>query len=42
MAATVFLIGAVLAIAFKYSGSLWAPVLTHSANNLLTFVLFHR
>ena len=42
MAGTVFIIGAVLAIAVKYSGSLWAPILTHSANNFLSFVLFRR
>ena len=42
MAGTVFILGAVLAIAFKYSGSLWAPVLTDSANNFLSFVLFSR
>ena len=42
MAGTVFIIGAVLAIAFKYSGSLWAPILAHSANDFLSFVLFRR
>ena len=42
MAGTVFIIGAVLAIAFKVSGWLWAPILTHSANDFLSFVLFRR
>ena len=42
MAGTVFIIGAVLAIAFRYSGSLWAPILAHSANDFLSFVLFRR
>lgn len=42
MAVTVFVIGAVLAIAFRYSGSLWAPIVAHSANDFLSFVIFGR
>src|SRR5262249_40593412 len=33
--ASVFLLGVVLAIAFKYADSLWAPILAHSANDCL-------
>lgn len=40
-AASVFIIGVVLAMAFKYSNSLWAPIITHSANDFMSFVLFH-
>jgi uncharacterized protein len=40
MAATVFITGAVLAIAFRYSGSLWTAIVAHSANNFLSFVVF--
>jgi membrane protease YdiL (CAAX protease family) len=32
--------GIVMALVFKYSRSLWAPVITHSANDFLSFVLF--
>jgi membrane protease YdiL (CAAX protease family) len=39
-AASVFLIGAVLAWAVSYSGSLWSAIITHSANDCLTFVIF--
>jgi membrane protease YdiL (CAAX protease family) len=39
-ALTVFVFGFVMAIAFRYSRSLWAPILTHSANDFLSFVLF--
>jgi len=39
-AATVFIFGIVLAMAVKYSDSLWAPILTHSANDCLSFVVF--
>lgn len=39
-AASVFLIGVVLAWAVSYSGSLWAGIITHSANDCLTFVIF--
>ena len=39
-AATVFALGVLFAIAFRYSGSLWAAILTHSANDFLSFVIF--
>ena len=39
-AVTVFVFGFVMALAFRYSRSLWAPIITHSANDFLTFVLF--
>lgn len=39
-AASVFIFGVVLAMALKYSDSLWAPILTHSANDCLSFVIF--
>jgi CAAX protease family protein len=39
-AASVFAIGVVLAWAVSYSGSLWSAILTHSANDCLTFVIF--
>ena len=41
-AATVFALGVLFAIAFRYSGSLWAAILTHSANDFLSFVIFGR
>jgi membrane protease YdiL (CAAX protease family) len=37
---TVFVFGFVMALAFRYSRSLWAPIIAHSANDFLTFVLF--
>jgi membrane protease YdiL (CAAX protease family) len=39
-AASVFVIGAVLAWAVSYSGSLWSAIIAHSANDCLTFVIF--
>ena len=39
-AVTVFVFGFVMALAFRYSRSLWAPIIAHSANDFLTFVLF--
>jgi CAAX protease family protein len=41
-AATIFVFGVVMAIVFKFSRSLWAPILTHSANDFLSFVVFGR
>jgi uncharacterized protein len=37
---TIFVFGVVMAVAFKYSGSLWAAIVAHSANDCLSFVLF--
>jgi membrane protease YdiL (CAAX protease family) len=39
-AATIFVFSLVMSLAFKYSKSLWAPILTHSANDFLSFVIF--
>jgi CAAX protease family protein len=41
-ATSVFIFGVVMAIVFKYSDSLWAPIVTHSANDFLSFVIFRR
>ncbi|MGE5813806.1 MAG: lysostaphin resistance A-like protein, partial [Acidobacteriota bacterium] len=40
-AASIFIFGMVMAVAFKYSKSLWAPIIAHSTNDCLTFVVFH-
>ena len=39
-AVSIFIFGVVMAIALKYSRSLWAPIITHSANDCLSFVIF--
>jgi membrane protease YdiL (CAAX protease family) len=39
---TIFVFGVVMAVVFKYSGSLWAAIVAHSANDFLSFVLFGR
>jgi uncharacterized protein len=39
-AVSVFAIGVVLALALKWSRSLWAPIVAHSANDFLSFVIF--
>jgi CAAX protease family protein len=39
-AAAAFVFGLVMAMAFRYSKTLWAPILTHSANDCLSFVIF--
>ena len=41
-AASVFIFGAVMAIVFRYTDSLWAPIATHSTNDFMAFILFHR
>ena len=41
-ALTILLFGFVMAVLFKYSGSLWAPIGAHSANDFLSFVIFGR
>ena len=38
--ATIFIFGVVMALAFKFAKSLWAPIVTHSTNDFLSFVLF--
>jgi CAAX protease family protein len=37
----IFVFGAVMAIILKYSKSLWAPIITHSLNDCLSYVIFH-
>ena len=37
----VFAFGAVMAITLRYSRSLWAPIITHSLNDCLSYVIFH-
>jgi len=37
----VFAFGAVMAIVLRYTRSLWAPIITHSLNDCLSFVIFH-
>lgn len=39
-AVTIFIFGVVMAIVFRYSQSLWAPIITHSTNDCLSFVIF--
>jgi uncharacterized protein len=39
-AVSVFIFAVVMAIVFRYSESLWAPIVTHSTNDFLSFVLF--
>jgi membrane protease YdiL (CAAX protease family) len=39
-ALSIFVFGVVMAVALRYSRSLWAPILTHSANDCLSFVIF--
>jgi membrane protease YdiL (CAAX protease family) len=39
-AVTIFIFGFVMGAAFKWSGSLWAPIVTHSANDFLSYVIF--
>ena len=42
LAATVFVFGLAMGIVFKYADSLLAPIVTHSANDFLSFVVFRR
>ena len=39
-AITIFVFGLIMAVAFKFAGSLWAPIVTHSASDCLSFVVF--
>jgi membrane protease YdiL (CAAX protease family) len=39
--ASVFVFGFVMAIVFRYTKSLWAPIVTHSTNDFIALVLFH-
>ena len=38
---SVFVFGVVMAIVFRYGKSLWAPIIAHSTNDFIAFVLFH-
>lgn len=40
-AASIFIFAVVMAVVFRYSGSLWAPIIAHSANDCISFLLFH-
>jgi len=40
-AVSVFFFGVVMAIVLKYGRSLWAPIIAHSTNDFLAFVVFH-
>jgi len=37
---SVFVFGLVMAIVFRYAKSLWAPIITHSTNDFMAFVIF--
>jgi len=39
-AVTIFVFGFVMGVVLKYTQSLWAPILTHSANDCLSFVVW--
>jgi membrane protease YdiL (CAAX protease family) len=39
-AVTIFVFGFIMAVVFRYSTSLWAPIITHSTNDFMSFVLF--
>jgi membrane protease YdiL (CAAX protease family) len=39
-AAEIFIFGAVMATVFRWSASLWAPIIAHSANDFISFILF--
>lgn len=39
-AAEIFVFGAVMAAVFRWSASLWAPIVAHSANDFMSFILF--
>lgn len=39
-AASIFVFGIVMGIVFRYAESLWAPIIAHSTNDFLSFVVF--
>ena len=41
-AVAVFVIGFLMAVLFRYSKSLWAPIVAHSGNDFISFMIFHR
>jgi uncharacterized protein len=40
--AFIFVFGMIMAIVFRFSKSLWAPIIAHSLNDFIAGVLFHR
>lgn len=40
-AASIFIFAVVMAVIVRYSSSLWAAIVAHSANDFLSFVIFH-
>jgi membrane protease YdiL (CAAX protease family) len=40
-AVTIFIFGVVMAAIVRYSRSLWSSIVAHSANDFLSFVIFH-
>ena len=40
IAVTIFIFAIVMSLAFRYSKSLWAPIIAHSTNDFLSFVIF--
>lgn len=41
-AASIFIFAVVMAAIVRYSNSLWASIVAHSANDFLSFVIFHN
>jgi membrane protease YdiL (CAAX protease family) len=39
-AVTIFIFGVLMGTAFRWSDSLWTPIVTHSANDFLSYVIF--
>lgn len=39
---SVFIFGSVLAVVFRYCKSLWGPIVVHSLNDFISFVIFHQ
>ena len=40
-AASIFVFAVIMSLIVTYSGSLWASIIAHSANDCLSFVIFH-
>ena len=38
---SVFIFGFVMGLILKYGKSLWGPIITHSLNDCIAFVIFH-
>jgi membrane protease YdiL (CAAX protease family) len=41
-AISIFIFGAVMAIIFRYGKSLWGPIVAHSLNDFMAFIIFRR